>query len=290
MIRYGFLGLGIMGKAMATNLIRAGQDVTVWNRTKKKCLPLVDQGASQGNSPGEVTAKCDITFAMVSDPDAAESLFFDEGGVLEGISPGKGYIDCTTVDPPTAEKISEAVKEKGGRFLEAPVIGTKKPAEDGTLIFLCSGDKSLHNEATPALQIMGKKFYHFSEVGNGARMKLVVNMIMGTTMTAFAEGLALGEKAGLDVVDILEVLTQGPIDNPMFRIKGPQMVQGNFTTSFPLKHMQKDMRLALRMGDEYGQPLFSAATANNLYIKTRTAGGADEDFSAVLKTLKSNGK
>ena len=285
MIKYGFLGLGIMGKAMAANLIGAGLDVTVWNRTKEKCMPLVEQGAFLGNSPGEVTAQCDITFAMVSDPAAAASLFFDEGGVLEGIAPGKAYIDVSTVDPATSKRIAEGVKARGGRYLEAPVSGSKKPAEDGTLVFLCSGDESLYHDAEPALQIMGKKSFYFTVLGQGAQMKLVINMIMGTMMTAFGEGLALGGKVGLNMTDILDVLTQGAIDNPMFRMKGPQMAQNNFSTAFPLKHMQKDMRLALQLGDECGQPLFTAGAANNLYIKTRETGGADEDFSAVLRAI-----
>jgi 3-hydroxyisobutyrate dehydrogenase-like beta-hydroxyacid dehydrogenase len=285
MIKYGFLGLGIMGNAMAANLIGADLDVTVWNRTKEKCMPLVEQGASLGTSPGEVTAQCDITIAMVSDPAAATSLFFDAGGVLEGIGAGKAYVDVSTVDPTTSLRIAEAVKAKGGRFLEAPVSGSKKPAEDGTLVFLCSGDESLYRDASPALEIMGKKSFYFKQIGQGAQMKLVVNMIMGTMMTAFGEGLALGDKAGLTMTDILDVLTQGAIDNPMFRLKGPQMAQNNFATAFPLKHMQKDMRLALQMADEYGQPLFTAGASNNLYIKTRQAGGADEDFSAVLKAI-----
>jgi len=287
MMKYGFLGLGIMGKAMANNLIAAGLDVTVWNRNKEKCQPLVDLGARQGQSPGEVTAQCDITFAMVSDPAAAASLFFDEGGVLEGIAPGKAYIDVSTVDPVTSKQIAEAVKSKGGRFLEAPVSGSKKPAEDGTLVFLCSGNESLYHEAAPALNLMGKKSFFFKEVGQGAQMKLVINMIMGTMMTAFGEGLALGDKAGLGMADILDVLTQGAIDNPMFRMKGPQMAENNFAPAFPLKHMQKDMRLALQMGDEYGQALFAAGAANNSYIKAREAGGGDEDFSAVLRAITS---
>ena len=286
MLKYGFLGLGIMGTAMATNLIAAGLDVTVWNRTEGKCAPLVDRGAHSGNSPGTVMAECDIVFAMVSDPAAAASLFFDEAGVIEGIAPGKAYIDVSTVDPATVIRIADAVKSKGGRFLEAPVFGTKKPAEDGTLVFLCSGDESLYREAAPALQLMGKKSFYFKTLGQGAQMKLVINMIMGSMMTAFGEGLALGEKIGLEMTDILDILTQGAIDSPLFRIKGPQMIQEKFSTSFPLKHMQKDMRLALQLGDQVGQPLFTAGAANNWYIKSRGAGGADEDFSAVLKSIK----
>jgi len=287
MMKYGFLGIGIMGHAMAKNLISAGFDVTVWNRTKEKCNPLADLGAHLGASPAEVTAQCDITFAMVSDPAAAAALFFDDGGVLEGIAPGKAYIDVSTVDPETSVHIAEAVEIKGGRFLEAPVSGSKKPAEDGSLVFLCGGDESLYHEAAPALQVMGKKTFYFKEVGQGAQMKLVINMIMGTMMSAFAEGLALGEKTGLDMADILDVLTQGAIDNPMFRLKGPQMAAKSFPTAFPLKHMQKDMRLALQLGDECGQALYTAGAANNSYVRAREQGAADEDFAAVLKAIMS---
>ncbi len=287
MKRYGFLGLGIMGKAMANNLIDAGFEVTVWNRTREKCNPLVDKGAHLGETPCQVISQCDTTFAMVSDPPAAEALVFDTDGVLQGMTRGKSYIDVSTVCPATVKKIAKAVEQKGGRFLEAPVSGSKKPAEEGKLVFLCSGDESLYLEAAPAFEVMGKKSFFFKELGQGAQMKLVINMIMGTMMTAFSEGLALGEKARLNMADILEVLTQGAIDNPMFRLKGPQMIHADFSTAFPLKHMQKDMRLALQLGDELRLPLFTAGAANNLYLKTTSLGGAEEDFSAVLKAINS---
>jgi len=287
MKRYGFLGLGIMGSAMAGRLVAAGLDVTVWNRTAEKCLPLVEKGASQGSSPAEVMARCDITLAMVSDPAAATALCFDAGGILEGVAPGKAYIDFSTVDPATTVRIGEAVTGRGGRFLEGPVSGSKKPAEDGTLVFLCAGDQSLYREAAPVLGVMGKKSYCFKEVGQGAQMKLIVNMLLGTVMTSLGEGLALGDKAGLQMADILEVLTQGPLDNPLFRMKGPQMIDNNYATAFPLKHMQKDLRLALQLGDTVGQSLFTAGAANNLFLKARQTGSGDEDFAAVFKTIKS---
>lgn len=285
MKKIGFLGLGIMGNAMVMHLVRGGFEVTVWNRTGERCQVAVEAGARQGGSPAEVVAESDVTFAMVSDPDAALSLCFDKDGVLEGMAPGKGYIDVSTVDPNCACRIAEAVRGVGGRYLEAPVSGSKKPAEDGNLVFLCGGDESLFQEAGLALDLMGKKSFYLGEAGRGARMKLVVNMIMGTMMSGFAEGLSLGEKLDLEMTDILEVLTQGAIDNPMFRLKGPQMAAGSFSTAFPLKHMQKDMRLALQLGDECGQPLFTATSANNLYIKARAEGEAESDFSAVLKIV-----
>ena len=286
MKKYGFLGLGIMGQAMAANLLKAGFDVTVWNRTAEKCESLIRNGASHGKTPAEVTANSDITFAMVSDPAAARELCFGTQGVLEGITSGKGYIDVSTVDPQTSVEIDLAINKKGGRFLEAPVSGSKKPAEDGALVFLCAGDDSLYHEAMPALEVMGKKTFYFGKVPKGAQMKLVINMIMGTMMTAFCEGLSLGEKAGLNISDIITVLDQGAIANQMFRLKGPMMAEGRFSTAFPLKHMQKDMRLALLMGDENDQALFTCGAANASYIKARSKGCDDDDFSAVLQVIK----
>ena len=285
MTTYGFLGLGIMGKAMATNLINAGFDVTVWNRTATACTPLTELGAKQGQTAAEVVSTCDITFAMVSDPKAAKDLCFGKNGVLEGISEGKSYIDISTVDADTSSEICNAVTAKGGRFLEAPVSGSKKPAEDGTLVFLCAGDQSLYEDAADALNVMGKKSFYFPTMGQGAQMKLVINMIMGTMMTAFAEGLNLGDKIGLEKTDILDVIAQGAITSPMFQLKGPLMVKENFSPAFPLKHMQKDMRLALLLGDAHGQPLYTSAAANNAYIKARQDDCGDEDFSAVIKTV-----
>ena len=285
MTKYGFLGLGIMGKAMAANLINKGLDVTVWNRTAERCDPLVEMGAAQGRTAAEVVAACDITFAMVSDPAAAEALCFGPDGVLAGISPGKSYIDVSTVDAETSTRIARAVQDKGGRFLEAPVSGSKQPAETGNLVFLCAGDESLYRDAGEALDIMGKKSFYFPQIGQGAKMKLVINMVMGTMMTALAEGLALGGKFGLDRSEIIEVMAQGAINNPMFQLKGPLMIEGSFPQAFPLKHMQKDMRLALLAGDELSQELFTAGAANNLYVKAKKLGCSDEDFSAVMKVI-----
>jgi len=286
MTKYGFLGLGIMGGAMAANLLKAGYDLTVWNRSEEKCRALVELGAHQGSDPATVVAACDVTFAMLADPQAAEVVCTGQRGVLEGMAPGKGYVDVSTVDPGTAVRVGLEVTRKGGRFLEAPVSGSKKPAEDGTLVFLCGGDEDLFNEVRPLLEVMGKELFYLGAAGRGARMKLVVNMIMGSMMTAFAEGLTLGEKAGLLPEEVLAVLDAGALANPMFRLKGPSMAEGRFPTAFPLKHMQKDMRLALQLGDEYRQALYVAAAANATYLKAREAGWSNEDFSAVLKIVQ----
>lgn len=285
MQKIGFIGLGIMGSAMATNLLKAGFQVTVWNRSPEKTKGLTALGAASAQSPRAVVEECSVTFAMLADPAAAEAVCFEKNGVLEGIGTGKGYVDMSTVDAVTAQKIAAAVAARGGHFLEAPVSGSKKPAEEGTLIILAAGDRSLYDAAFPAFEKMGKKVLYLGAVGNGTNMKLVVNMVMGGMMAIFCEGLALGKKAGLANADILEVIDAGAMANPMFRLKGGLIGQDNFTVAFPLRHMQKDLRLAVDLGDRTGQPLFAAAAANEAFKRAREMGFGDEDFSAIAKAV-----
>ncbi|GFO62708.1 NAD(P)-dependent oxidoreductase [Geomonas paludis] len=284
---YGFLGLGIMGSAMAKNLIKAGFKVKVWNRSQAKCEEFAALGAAVAATPAEVTSSCAITIAMLADPAAAREVCFGPQGALEGIGAGRGYVDMSTVDAATAQEISTAVTAKGGRFLEAPVSGSKKPAEDGTLIILAAGDHGLFDKTMPLFEKMGKKSLFLGDVGRGAEMKLIVNMVMGGMMTIFCEGLALAEKAGLASADLLDVLDSGALANPMFKLKGAQMTQGMFDPAFPLKHMQKDMRLAVALGDALNQPLASAAAANESFKRAKGMGLADRDFCAVLKAITS---
>ncbi|QUX92140.1 NAD(P)-dependent oxidoreductase [Marinomonas sp. A3A] len=286
MKRIGFLGLGIMGKAMAANLIKAGFDVTVWNRNTDKCADLITLGARQGSTPKDVAANCDVTFAMVSDPEAALALCQGPDGVIAGIGAGRGYVDMSTVDDGTSKTIAALISQVGGRFLEAPVSGTKKPAEDGTLIILAAGDQSLYDDVKPAFEVMGKMSPYLGDVGQGANMKLVVNMMMSGMLSIFSEGMSLGQKAGLDGQQILDIVDAGAMSNPMFKGKGAMLLNENYTTSFPLKHMQKDLRLAIALGDQLEQPVPTAAIANEAFKQAIKAGFADEDIAAVYKVIK----
>lgn len=285
MAKYGFLGLGIMGSAMAANLIRDGHEVTVWNRTADKIAPLLEIGGRQGATPAEVVAASQITFAMVSDPAASRELSFGTDGVLTVVGPGHDYVEMSTIDDATATEISQAITSRGGRFLEAPVSGTKKPAEDGQLIIMAAGARDLFDDARPAFNAMGKMAVYLGDVGEGARMKLVINAIMAGTMVALAEGVALAEKSGLDVATLLELLDAGVVSSPLLRAKGPQLMSREYPASFPLKHMQKDLRLALALADSVDQPLPATATINQAFLKARTDGHGDEDFSAVLEAI-----
>lgn len=285
MKKFGFIGLGIMGTAMASNLVKAGLDVMVWNRNLEKCAELVAMGAKQGESPKHLAQMCDITFTIVSDPDAALTICEGPDGILEGIGEGRSYIDMSTVDNKTSQKIANAISSAGGRFLEAPVSGTKKPAEDGTLIILAAGDKSVYEEALPAFEVMGKMAPYLGDVGQGAKMKLVVNMIMGGMLSIFSEGLSLGLKANLDGQQILDIIDAGAMANPMFKVKGPMLLEGDYTTSFPLKHMHKDMRLAIDLGDKLNITMPTAVVASESYKKAREAGFFDEDIAAIYKIV-----
>ena len=276
---------------MARNLLVAGHAVTVWNRTGSKCDALVGEGAAQGDSPSAVVAACDVTFAMLSDPAACRATVFGASGVLEGLKSaggkGKGYVDMSTVDAETSASIAAAVAGAGGRFLEAPVSGSKGPAIDGTLVIMAAGDEGLNAEVAALMDVMGKKtFYLGPDVGAGARMKLVVNMIMGAMMGAFAEGMALTEKSGLSQQMLLDILDLGAMSNPMFRLKGKAVLNQSFPVNFPLKHQQKDMRLALALGDEKDQPMPIAAAANESYKRAKLNNHGDEDFSAVYADIK----
>ncbi|KAK7402259.1 hypothetical protein VNO78_14381 [Psophocarpus tetragonolobus] len=285
--RVGFLGIGIMGSPMAHNLLKAGIDLTVWNRTKSKCDPLISLGAKYKPSPEEVTASCDVTFAMLADPQTAVHVACGKHGAANGMGPGKGYVDVSTVDGDTSKLISGNIKSTGALFLEAPVSGSKKPAEDGQLIFLTAGDRDLYERVAPLLDIMGKSKFYLGDVGNGAAMKLIVNMIMGSMMASFSEGLLLSEKVGLDPDVLVQVVSQGAISAPMYSTKGPSMIQSLYPTAFPLKHQQKDLRLALGLAESVSQPIPIAAAANELYKVAKSQGLSDQDFSAVIEALKS---
>mmetsp|Transcript_6601 Transcript_6601/g.19038 ORF Transcript_6601/g.19038 Transcript_6601/m.19038 type:complete len:393 (+) Transcript_6601:177-1355(+) len=282
----GFLGMGTLGVPMATNLVKAGYTVTVWNRNTAKCDPLRELGAEVASSAKAVAQASDITIACVADPAAALEVAAGPDGASAGMSEGKGYVDVSTIDVGTAQKIAAAIRGAGGRYIEAPVSGSKGPAEQGTLIFLTAGDRELFDEAGPLLEVMGKKsFFLGTDVGLGAKMKLVINMVMGSMMASFAEGLALAESGGLQQSDLIEAMGLGAIAAPMFALKGPTMVKGSFAPAFPLKHQQKDLRLVLELAEQLGQDLPVAAASNNSYLKAMDQGLGDQDFSAVLSAV-----
>lgn len=287
-MKIGFVGLGIMGSAMAANLVKAGFKVTVWNRSSDKCQPLVAAGASVAGSPRAVAEVSDMLFAMMATPEAVTSVRDGADGIIAGLRSGKGYVDMSTVDAETSIESARLTHEAGALFLEAPVAGSRKPAEDATLTIMAAGDRSLYDSSLPVLETMGRKVLYLGETGNAARMKLANNLVMGGMLTALCEGLALASGSGLDTDQLLEVLDSGAVANPMFRLKGPQIAANReFPAAFPLRHMQKDLRLALRLAEAVGQPLFVTATVNELYKAALAKGLGDADFAAVCRVIRS---
>eukprot|EP00560_Eucampia_antarctica_P006346 CAMPEP_0197825442 /NCGR_PEP_ID=MMETSP1437-20131217/2525_1 /TAXON_ID=49252 ORGANISM="Eucampia antarctica, Strain CCMP1452" /NCGR_SAMPLE_ID=MMETSP1437 /ASSEMBLY_ACC=CAM_ASM_001096 /LENGTH=315 /DNA_ID=CAMNT_0043425441 /DNA_START=172 /DNA_END=1119 /DNA_ORIENTATION=- len=297
----GFIGLGIMGEGMAARLLSEGiagtseeKPLIVWNRTGSKCQALKDKFPDKiihvKNSAKEVVEACGVTYSILSTPEASKEVFEAKDGVLAGVSEGTSIVDCATLAESDMERMNESVVSKGGRFLEAPVSGSKGPAATGTLIFLCAGSKNVFDEIEDnGLNVMGKASHFFSdEVGFGTRAKLIVNSLMGTMMAAYGEGLCLAENVGLDPSKIVEVIQQGAIQSPMYGMKGPKMIAKDHAPNFPLKHAHKDMKLASDMakaaGVEYSvmdkaeELLRSANEDDDLKLK-------DEDFSAVFEKI-----
>jgi len=289
----GFIGIGIMGRGMLKNLIdKIDSKFVIWNRSSAVCDELHSQYPDKitiAQSAAAVVQQCGVTYTMLSTMEASIDVFdAPDTGVIAGVSEGKIIVDCATLSPERMVEENRCITAKGGLFLEAPVSGSKVPAETGTLIFLCGGDSALFESQAPLLDAMGKAKFLFGDVGQGTNVKLVVNMIMGTMMGAFAEGLALGKAANLPLDQLLQVLDLGAMSNPMFRGKGPLMVaQKAFDPNFPLKHAQKDMKLALDLAGKHGLSLPTTAAANSVYLQAMQppVNAADEDFSAVIKGL-----
>lgn len=280
----GFVGIGIMGLPMAKNLISAGYDLTVWNRSSDKLAPLAELGAKIAETPAQVASQTDYTFAMLADNEAAREVALGPGGIAEGIR-GKGYVDMSTLSEATAVDLAYEVGEAGGTYLEAPVSGSKGPAEQGALIFLTAGDEELYEAVAAPLDVMGKARLFLGDPGAGARMKLVVNMVMGSMMASLSEGLLLAERSGLQPAEVVDVLGLGAMACPMFALKGPAMVEGKYPTAFPYKHQLKDLKYALEMAEDGGVTLSVASAVTALYDGDAEAH-SEKDFSAVLEAVR----
>ncbi|KAG5175322.1 2-hydroxy-3-oxopropionate reductase [Tribonema minus] len=286
---FGFIGLGIMGEGMVANLLKGDRNIVVWNRSQEKCQQLKDAHGGRitvASSPREVIESVDVTFSMLSTPEASSAVFNGDSGVLAGVTDGKSIVDCATLTVADMQGMAQQVTANGGDFLEAPVSGSKGPAAAGQLIFLCGGSEPLFERVKGELELMGKASFLLGGVGKGTEMKLVANMIMGTMLASLAEGMSLSESLGLKSEDLIEILGLGAMANPMFKLKGPLMESGSYAPNFPLKHAQKDMRFALGLGEATAQPLPLAAAANAEYLRALPKFG-DDDFCAVIEALKS---
>ncbi|KAG1968366.1 cytokine-like nuclear factor N-PAC isoform X5 [Siphateles boraxobius] len=282
--RIGFLGLGLMGSGVVSNLLKMGHVVTVWNRTAEKCDLFIQEGARLGRTPAEVVSMCDITFSCVSDPKAARDLVLGPSGVLQGIRPGKCYVEMSTVDPETITELSQVITSRGGRFLEAPVSGSQQLSNDGMLVIVAAGDRSVYEDCSSCFQAMGKtSFFIAGEAGNAARMMLILNMVQGSFMATIAEGLTLAQATGQSQQTFLDILCHGQMASTFVDQKCQNILQGNFKPDYYLKHIQKDLRLAISMGDSVNHPTPMAAAANEVYKRAKALDQSDNDMSAVYR-------
>ncbi|XP_071452793.1 cytokine-like nuclear factor N-PAC [Hetaerina americana] len=280
-LKFGFLGLGIMGSGIVKNLLNSGHSVIVWNRTPEKCKDFIKAGAEHGMTPSDVVQMADVTFSCVADPQAAKDMVFGNCGVLLEVSSLKGYVEMTGIDAETSQDIAEAIQAKGGRYLEAQVQGSKTQAEEGTLVILAAGDRTLFDDCQSCFEAMGKNSFYLGEVGNASKMNLVLQLMTGVTLAGLAEGMALADRAGLQQQDVLEVLELTSLACPTILEKGKCIVEGGFQCHLPLQHMQKDLKLSIYMADQLEQPLPLTAAANEVFKHAKRLGYGEHDASSV---------
>jgi 3-hydroxyisobutyrate dehydrogenase-like beta-hydroxyacid dehydrogenase len=288
----GFIGLGLMGKPMAQNLLRAGFPVTVWNRTKSKADDLVRAGANLAENPREVAARSDVLITIVSDPPALEEILFGgantpKSGALEAMRKGSVLIDSSTVSPDTARLVAGACRERGVDFLDAPVTGGTWGAEKGELVFMVGGEAAVLDRAKPVLEAMGKKFFLLGPNGAGQTVKLAMNLLLALEVDAWAESLALVTKSGLPAERLIEVMQSSMGHARLLDVKTPLMLKNEYPASFPLRLMHKDLRLALELARQYGTKLPAAEAAYATYTAVKDASKDDPDFAAVARFWKS---
>jgi 3-hydroxyisobutyrate dehydrogenase-like beta-hydroxyacid dehydrogenase len=279
----GLIGLGLMGKPMGRNLLKAGFPLTVWNRTASKADDLVRDGARWGGSPREVAAASDVVITIVSDPAALESVLWGTNGVFEGLRKGSVLVESSTVSPELERRAAATCAERGSEFLDAPVTGGTWGAESGDLVFMIGGKQETLARVEPVLQAVGKKFFLLGPNGAGQTVKLAMNLILALEVEAFTEGLALVTGAGLQAEKLVEVLQSSMARCGVLDVKIPVILKGDFKPSFPLRLMHKDVRLALELANQLGISLPAGAAAYETYSSVKAAATDDPDFSAVAR-------
>lgn len=282
-MKIGFIGLGIMGSRMAANLIRSGFRLRVYNRTPEKAEGL---DAGRCHNPAEAAETAEVLVTMLSTPEAVEAAALGEAGFLPSLAGDAVWVDCSTVHPAFSRRMAGICRERGVRFLDAPVAGSKAPAESGELVFLVGGDADVVERCAPLFASMGKAHRHLGGNGAGTSMKMVVNLMLGHAMAALAEGLALGESLGLARDTLLDVLLGAPVSAPFLRAKRSKIEADAYEAEFPLQWMHKDLHLAALTAYEQGVALPGLQAVKELYAAARAAGMGENDFSALCAFLR----
>jgi 3-hydroxyisobutyrate dehydrogenase-like beta-hydroxyacid dehydrogenase len=279
----GLIGLGLMGAPMGLNLLKAGFPLTVWNRTASRAAPLAKQGAKVASTPNEVAAQSDVLITIVSDPPALENVLWRSDGAMAGLRKGSLYIDSSTVTPDLARRAAADCSARGVAFLDAPVTGGTWGAEKGELVFMIGGDADVLKRAQPVLDAVGKKFFLLGPNGAGQTVKLGMNLILAMQVDALAESLALVSAAGVEGQRLVEVLQSSMGRTALLDIKAPLMLKKDYPSSFPLRLMQKDLRLALELAHEKGVTLPAASAAFDTYTTVKNSSTDDPDYAAVAR-------
>ena len=277
----GFIGLGLMGRPMAANLLKAGYELTVWNRTASRADTLVAQGANRAATPRDVAAASEVLFTIVSDPPALESVLWGETGVFAGLRRGSVLVESSTVTPELEKRAAAAAASCGAEFLEAPVTGGTWGAEKGELVFIVGGEAQTLTRVEPVLGVMGKRWFHVGPLGAGQTVKLAMNLLLALEVEAFAEALALVTRAGIPGERLVEVMQSSMGRSGLLDIKAPMMLKGEYKPSFPLRLMHKDVSLALDLANQLGVPLPAAAAVREILSAVKGAAKEDVDFSAL---------
>jgi 3-hydroxyisobutyrate dehydrogenase-like beta-hydroxyacid dehydrogenase len=278
------IGLGLMGKPMAANLLKAGFSLVVWNRTGAKAEELVRAGAKLAGTPREAAAASDVLLTIVSDPPALEAVLWGDMGALAGLRRGSTYIDSSTVAPALARRIAEACAERGVEFLDAPVTGGTWGAEKGELVFMVGGRQETLEGVAPVLGALGKRWFYLGPHGAGQTVKLAMNMILALQVDALAEALALVTAGGVPGERLVEVMQSSMARSPLLDIKAPMMLERKYTPSFPLRLMHKDLGLALDLANQLGVALPATAAAREIYNAVKGAAkNEDPDYAVVAR-------
>lgn len=283
--RVGFIGLGIMGAPMAANLLKAGFEVTVWNRSPSRTQRLLEAGANGADSPADVAAASEVTLSCVTNSGDVEEVALGPNGVIDGARPGSVYIDCSTIAPEMARKVAAALAKRDVAMLDAPVSGGDIGAQAGTLAVMVGGESATFERCLPVLEAMGKTIVHVGPNGAGQVVKLCNQIAGGLNLLAAAEAIGLARRAGVDPEKMLEVVSAGAAGSWMLSNLAPRAVRGDFAPGFMVDLMQKDLRLVLDAANETHTPLPGTALVSQLFQAIQAEGRGSDGTQALVDAI-----
>jgi 2-hydroxy-3-oxopropionate reductase len=284
--KIGFIGLGIMGKPMATNLMKAGYPLVVYNRTASKAQELVQAGAQQAGSPQEVAEHSHIIITMVSDSPEVEEVILGPKGVIKGLKAGSVVIDMSSISPVVTQRIAAELSTKGATMLDAPVSGGETGAVQGTLSIMVGGDEKVFNDVKPLLEKMGKSVVRVGHIGAGGFTKLSNQIIVAAALQAISEALVLAQKAGVDIQLVYEAIKGGMAGGRTLDMKIPMLIRRNFEPGFKMDLHIKDLKNALLAGKSLGVALPSTGLIHELFTACSAQGKGQKDHSVVYTLVE----